>query len=227
MIEYLLHVNTLFLTWQSNSDRKRYLVGELKKSKDADEFSYLVDTEDYKKAHDNGFLGYPAFPLGSKTYTNNVMATFMKRLPPRSRRDFTKYLKNNQLPETFKGNDFELITHTGIMLPSDGFDLIPDLSKATVPFDYVMEVAGTRHHLSFDEVGAIKIGTPVQFECEDENEHDSNAVALLIDGKKIGYINKLICPSFRKLMSKNISFQVLKTSGTLERPLIYVQFSVR
>ncbi|CAV18315.1 hypothetical protein [Vibrio atlanticus] len=227
-IENPLHVETLFLTWQSNSDRnQRYLVGVLKKAASGFEFSYLVDTPDYITALEHGFMGYPAFRLGGEVYTNDVMTTFMKRLPPRSRRDFRKYLTNHYLSENFDGSDFDLISHTGIQLPSDGFDLVPDLSEAQLPFDYLMEVAGSRYYITGDEAASIGIGTQVRFECENDNEFDCNAVALFIGTQPIGYINKLICPAFRELMTRDISCHVAKVSGTVDRPLIFVMFSAK
>lgn len=226
MIENSIHVNTLFLTWQSNLDRnQRYLVGSLKRLSSGFEFSYLVKTLDYENALAQGFQGYPAFPLDKGPFTNDVMATFMKRLPPRSRRDFKKYLLNHHLPETFDGSDFDLIAHTGIQLPSDGFDLIPNLEEAALPFDYMMEVAGTRYYLSYEQVSEIEPNSIVELKPEDDNEFDCNAVSVELDGVIIGYVNKLFCKTVRKLMNKNLNCFVAKVSGTLERPLIYVMVS--
>lgn len=226
-IENSIQVNTLFLTWQSNLDRhERYLVGAIKRLDSDFEFSYLKETQDYEDAVKLGFVGYPAFPLAKDKFTNNVMGTFMKRLPPRSRGDFKKYLVNHFLPENFDGNDFDLIAHTGIQLPSDGFDLIPDISEAKIPFDYLMEVAGTRYYLNHEKVSDIKIGSHVDLKCEDENEFDCNAIAMMIDNQVIGYVNKLFCLTIRKLMKRRYSCNVVKKTGTEERPIISVIFSV-
>ncbi|NNO00312.1 hypothetical protein FKQ62_12775 [Vibrio sp. B1-2] len=228
MIENSIHVNTLFLTWQSNRDRnQRYLVGALKKLESGFEFSYLTETQDYSDALEQGFLGYPAFPLNKGSFTNDVMTTFMKRLPPRSRRDFTKYLVNHHLPVDFNGSDFDLIAHTGIQLPSDGFDLIPNLEEADIPFEYLMEVAGTRYYLSFEESGEILLGSKVDLHCENENEFDCNAVAMFVNQIKIGYVNKLFCQTVRKLMDRDLNCYVAQVSGTAERPLIYVMLSAK
>ncbi|MDE1226124.1 hypothetical protein MCT03_18215 [Vibrio aestuarianus] len=228
MIENSIHVNTLFLTWQSNRDRnQRYLVGALKKLESGFEFSYLTETQDYSDAIAQGFLGYPAFPLNKGSFTNDVMTTFMKRLPPRSRRDFKRYLVNHHLPEEFDGNDFDLIAHTGIQLPSDGFDLIPNLEEADIPFDYLMEVAGTRYYLDFEQSSAIQLGSKVSLRCENENEFDCNAVAMFVNQTKIGYVNKLFCQTVRKLMEREVDCYVAKVSGTSERPLIYVMLSAK
>lgn len=228
MIENSIHVNTLFLTWQSNRDRhQRYLVGALRKLESVFEFSYLTETQDYSDAISQGFLGYPAFPLDKGPFTNDVMTTFMKRLPPRSRRDFKKYLVNHHLPEKFDGNDFDLIAHTGIQLPSDGFDLIPNLEEADIPFEYLMEVAGTRYHLNYEQLESIQHRSKVSLYNENENEFDCNAVALFVNQIKIGYVNKLFCQTVRKLMEREVECYVAKRSGTIERPLIYVMLCAK
>ncbi|EGQ9395100.1 HIRAN domain-containing protein [Vibrio cholerae] len=222
-IENSIHVNTLFLTWQSNIDRnQRYLVGALKRTDDGFEFSYMTETQDFIDAKEQGFQGYPAFPLNKGPFTNDVTATFMKRLPPRSRRDFKKYLTNHHLSEDFQGCDFDLIAHTGIKLPSDGFDLIPNLEEAELPFEYLMEVAGTRYYLNYGQVTAIKLDTPVELRCENDNKYDCQAIAMFVDGVHIGYVNKLFCKTVRKLMLRDLECRVAQISGTEERPLIYV-----
>ncbi|EGQ9765881.1 hypothetical protein FWP32_00005 [Vibrio alginolyticus] len=227
-IENSIHVNTLLLTWQSNKDRnQRYLVGQLKRLSDDFEFSYLTETQDYNAALEAGFMGYPAFPLGNGPFKNDVMTTFMKRLPPRSRRDFKKYLSNHNLPETFEGSDFDLIAHTGIQLPSDGFDLIPNLEEAECPFDYMLELAGTRYHLTYEQTLELELGSNVQLQCEDDNAFDCKAIAVHSGDLLIGYVNKLMCSTIRSLMSREISCRIAKKSGTEERPLIYVLLSVR
>lgn len=227
-IENSIHVNTLFLTWQSHRNRnQRYLVGMLKRLDSGFEFSYLSETQDFSEALEQGFLGYPAFPLNKGPFTNDVMATFMKRLPPRSRRDFRKYLSNHHLPESFNGSDFDLIAHTGIQLPSDGFDLIPNLEEAEVPFEYLLEVAGTRYYLNYEQVTELELGSQVVLKCEDCNEFDCNAIALFVNDIHIGYVNKLFCTAVRKLMNRDLRCSITKISGTTERPLIYVMLSAR
>lgn len=228
IIENSIHVNTLFLTWQSNQDRnQRYLVGTLKKLESGFEFSYLTDTQDYVDALKYDFMGYPAFPLDKGVFTNDVMTTFMKRLPPRSRRDFSKYLINHYLPVDFNGDDFDLIAHTGIQLPSDGFNLIPNLEEAEIPFEYLMEVAGTRYHLDFEQTSQLQLGSKVDLRCENENEFDCNAVAMFVNQTKIGYVNKFFCKTIRKLMERDLGCCIAKVSGTIERPLIYVMLSAK
>ena len=227
MIENPICVKTLYLTWQSQfGNRERFCVGKLTRIEESYAFSYLTKTADYEEAVRNGFIGYPAFPLKSGVFTNDVIPTFLKRIPPRSRKDFRRYLVNHHLHESFQRDDFDLIAHTGIQLPSDGFNLIPDLTESNIPFDYLLEVAGTRYYINSDDVDKINIGSKVSFICENDNCHDKHAIAIFVGDQHIGYVNKLMCPAIRTLLSKNIKGIVAKKSGTIERPLIYLMLSV-
>ncbi|CAM4040409.1 HIRAN domain-containing protein [Vibrio neonatus] len=229
-INNFIDINTLFLTWQSDNERNhRYFVGVINKiTYDSYSFTYLVNTSDYDKAISLGFKGYPAFKLSNDIFTNEVLESFRKRLPPKSRRDFSKYLQQHNLPTDFSGDDFQLISHTGIQLPSDGFDLVPDLSEAEVPFDYVTELAGTRYYKTYDEVAEIDLGSNVTLIREDCNKKDPQAICVEYRGKKIGYINRLLCPTLRTLMiDKSITCAIVKKSGTEDRPLLYVLISAR
>jgi hypothetical protein len=228
-IQNTLKVNSLFLTWQSNESQKnRYFVGVVSKDGDTYNLRYLINTAEFKRAEEAGFQGYPAFKVNDKTYTNNVMTTFMKRLPPRSRRDFSKYLNQHHLSNDFSGSDFELISHTGIQLPSDGFDLIPDLSEAEIPFDYMMEVAGTRHNITYEQFQTIKLKDEAILQLEDDNQFDCNAIAVYISGIRVGYVNKILCSSIKELLNRKcIQTIVSKKSGTTARPLLYLMLSAK
>jgi hypothetical protein len=229
-IQNILNIQTLFLTWQSNEDRnKRYFVGSLHKNEAAEySFSYSIGSADFMEAERQGFTGYPAFKISDAVYKNNVLSTFTKRLPPRSRRDFTTYLGNHFLSSNIVTDDFALISHTGIQLPSDGFDLVPDLSEASLPFDYLMEIAGTRYNLTYEDFSQIELGSVVLFMCEDDNPYDCSAVGVYIGDKKVGFINRLMCSSIRNLLdNSDLTILVAKKSGTVERPLLHVMISAR
>lgn len=226
----ILKVNSLLLTWKSqNNANSRYLVGIVKKLGDNDySFEYAKDSTDFSEAKALGFVGYPAFKESSGIFKNDVLSTFRKRLPPRSRKDYKRFLLSHNLPENFDEDDFTLMAYTGVQLPSDGFDLIPDLSTAELPFDYITELAGTRYYLSYDEVCKLNDGDVARLEKEDGNEYDSKALAVYINEKKVGYVNRLHCEALRKLMNRSsLYLTVARKSGSVERPLIYLMLSVR
>lgn len=230
LVNNALDISTLLLVWQSNVNRhQRYRVGKVVRLENEQfAFSYDVGTDDYKTACAEGFTGYPAFKLDEQVFTNNVIDTFMKRLPPRKRKDFKKYLRNQCLPEKFEVNDFVLIAHTGVRLPSDGFDLIPDLSEAPIPFDYLTEVAGTRYDLSYSEFDALTLGAHVYFEPEPDNEYDENAIAVYCGKVRVGYVNRLLCSTLSQLLAtREVTAVIAKKSGTKERPLLYLMLMVR
>lgn len=228
-IENFVQVDTLLLSWQSNQAlRQRYVVGQLQRMENGFRLSYLAESDDYKQAVNDGFSGFPAFPLKSRVYENDVLATFMKRLPPRSRQDFKKYLVSHHLPSTFDGDDFALISHTGMTLPSDGFNLIPNLAEAKIPFDYVMECAGTRHRMVRpEEALQIPIGALVELGQEDDNRFDPNAVLMTVSGQKIGYVPRPFSKVVRNLLHRNVLCSIARISGTQERPVVYVMLSVK
>ncbi|PCI29450.1 MAG: hypothetical protein COB67_04125 [SAR324 cluster bacterium] len=229
-IQNFLDVKTLFLTWQSNQNRqKRYFVGSIVHNENNEYcFSYNINSNDYKEAREEGYTGYPAFKLGAKVFTNNVIETFMKRLPPRSRKDFKKYLSHHYLSEDFNCSDFVLISHTGVQLPSDGFDLMPDLSEASIPFEYLMEVAGTRHNITFGDFDEIELDSNASLVPEPANTYDCNAIAIHCNSQRVGYVNRLLCTSIHRLIeTRSIDAVIAKKSGTSERPLLYLMLKVR
>lgn len=110
-IEHIIEPNKLLLAWQSldEKDSTRYIVAELNRAENKKiTLIYLINTEDFRKAQNKGFESYPAFPDIAKTY-DNVFDTFMRRLPPRTRRDFPQYLEGLRLKPDVQLNDFALL----------------------------------------------------------------------------------------------------------------------
>mgnify|MGYP000468060776 CR=1 FL=1 len=215
----------MFLCWQpKNGLGTRYIVGELKQNPSGNcIFSYLTDTEDYRHATQEGFSGYPAFKSEGELHNENVLGTFLNRLPPRKRKDFSKYLSSHYITEDFSGNDFSLLAHTSAKLPSDGFTLIPDLSRPQLPFDYVLEVAGTRHHVSDNDLINIQKEDAVTFIHEENNPKDRNAIAIYWFDIKIGYVNRILSKSFTSLLSNHLlQGFVLDIARDSQRPLIRI-----
>ncbi|MFT4776598.1 MAG: hypothetical protein ACI9B7_000969 [Oleispira sp.] len=227
-IEYPLDIKTLYLTWQPKGNQVRYFVAEIKKVSENDfQFEYHLDSIDYKEATEAGFRGVPSFRTENRFHNGNVLDLFLKRLPPKSRKDFSKYLEYYGISKNLEIDDFTLLAHTGVQLPSDGLVLIPKLDEAQLPFDYIMEVAGTRHHLSNSELELIPIGASVEFVPEQYNCHDGDAISINYESKKIGYVNKMLCGAIGKLLTtNNVSGHVFRKSGTEDRPLIYLLIRV-
>lgn len=189
-------------------------------------FRYLKDSLDFEAAKAAGFKGYPAFPLDQAEVRQGVIESLLRRLPPRKREDFAEYLEQHRLPVPFDYSDFALLGYTGARLPSDGFGLVPVFRPDAVPCDFLLEVAGFRHVFSGD-VETIRVGDPVTFEIDTENPVDGDALAVVHQGHRIGYVNRALRQSLHGwLRSHKVSASVERVNGKPERRLIYVTVRV-
>jgi len=224
-IEHLFEPSRLFLVWHhlnGDSPQHRRVVGELVRHGDDASFRYLKGTEDFKAAVNEGFLPFPAFAEeNSSEFQSGALDVFVRRLPPRKREDFKEYLSQYNLPQNFAGLAFSLLAYTGARLASDGFELCPDLSDATAPLDFVIEVSGTQYYI--DENCYFSEDDEVTFEAESDNPQDKNAIKVLHKNKVVGYVNKALAPSFSKLLSTGrVEGRVLKFSVQKNRQRLLV-----
>lgn len=222
VIQHIIEPNRLYLIWQAanEKDRKRKIVGEILRTEKGARLEYLVGTEDFTAAKEVGFEGYPAFPVGRDPHPEAVLETFLKRIPPRSRLDFPKYLENLRLPKDAEISDFALLGYSGARLPGDGFSVLPSFSDAQPPFEFLSEIAGFRYYAGLDD---IEIGDVAEFEKDLDNPHDSNAIKVFTRGKMIGFVNRIHAPCFSEWMDKySVSAFVERINGTSARPLVYL-----
>ncbi|MTI11593.1 HIRAN domain-containing protein, partial [Sansalvadorimonas verongulae] len=179
---------------------------------------------DFKTACEHGFLGYPAFHIkhGSE-FNNNVLEAFARRLPPRSRSDFGRYLELKGLNPDVEMTDFSLLGYVGAKLPDDGFEIVHPFDSATAPFELILEVAGFRYE---SEVPAAEIekGDEITFTPEPDHKHDSGAIRIDRAGKKLGYVDRGRTQLLHSYLEKGhkVSGEVVRKNGTEQRPLIYI-----
>lgn len=229
-IEHLIEPRRLLLYWQrpidGNARRDRRIVGEIERNDEGAVFRYLPDREDFAKAQDEGFRGYPAFGLKpDRVVTAGVLDAFVRRLPPRTREDFGEYLARFCLPENFNGSSMALLAYTGAKLPGDGFELVPDLEDAAPPLELVIEVAGFRRQ----EVSAVAVATgdPVRLVLEPDNPMHAEAIAIHHASGRIGYVPRPYCAAFgRWLKNHVVDAHIDRINGRPERPLVYLFVAV-
>lgn len=223
----------LFLVWRcapNKGARDRRVVAVIERSSINEEvcLHYLSSTDDYRRAEEAGFEGYPAFDPSISTHCKGVVDAFMRRMPPRKRDDFKAYLQRHRLPVAIPLSDLALLAYTNAKLPSDGFELYPDLTFAMPPLDLVIEVAGFRHqhNVSLDE---IYLGDPVVFKAEAENQHDENATGVYYGGLRIGFVDRAQAPAFRRWLRLGLSITgvVERIDGTADRPAVHIFVSIR
>lgn len=224
----ILEPKRLLLTWQPTTGGKRFIVAQIDRAADETySFQYLSGTDDFVQAQSKGFVGHPAFSMKSDTHTVNVLEPFVRRLPPRKRKDFDEYLAQYLLPTPFAGSDFALLGYTGAKSPGDGFCLVPDPSVFESEGEMLMEVAGTRYMHELD-LSKVMVGEAVQLIPEPSNEHDPNAIAVVHAQGKLGYINKVLCETLlHKIAKQKVSAFVARKNGTPDRPLVYLLLECR
>ena len=228
----LVEPSRLFMTWQPSDEgarvRTRRVVGEVVSDQLSSEvvFRYFRESEDFKAAEAAGFKGFPAFRLEDAETRHGVLESLMRRLPPRNREDFSEYLELHGLPAPFRLSDLALLGHTGARLPSDGFALVPEFPPDAVPCDYVMEVAGTRHVL-LSSLSELHEGDVVTIQPDPGNAVEADALAVIHQGHRIGYVNRALKDMFHRwLQTGNMTATIERKNGKASRPLVFVRVSV-
>lgn len=226
-IEHIIEPKRLLLTWQSKSgDRMRRIIGELIRKEDDVLFQYNTSSKDFEEAKNLGFWHYEAFPEDQKIYPL-ALDVFMRRLPPRSRGDFQKYLEAIRIPVNTGISNFALLGYSGAKLPDDDFSVVHPFDEATGSFELLTEVSGTRYYK--DNFLDLQLGSCVELIPEPTNDRDENAIQVFYAGKKIGYINRGQQKSFALWMKQNkIEKAVIeRINGSTDKPSIYIFVSVK
>lgn len=222
-IEHTFAPTRLLLVWQApdGRDRTLFVIGELTECGGIVSFRYLADTDDFRNAVEEGFVCHPAFPKHDVEYTGGVMDVFMRRLPPRSRSDYSKYLEQWRLPATSVLTDFAMLAYSGAKLPSDGFSVVWPLDEVAAPGEVLLEVAGFRYqNIGLDE---LSVGMSVTFAPESDNKWDTNALRMEVDGRRIGYVKRAQRDAVMNWLTHYRVDAVLERfNGTAERPIVYV-----
>lgn len=228
-IEHLVEPQRLLLYWQARESKKRsrYRVGQLvmKGGQVMLQYDHGPEVAEAKKM---GFEGYPAFPLRQAEHSHQVMEAFKRRLPPRSRGDFIRYLELRAIPGDAEISDFALLGYSGAKLPNDGFELVHPFDDPPDAFEVLVEVAGFRHEAKLDAV-ELNEGDAVQFVPEPHNPVDCGAIRMESVGRKLGYVPKGHLDMLHRMLDRGAKLEgeVFRINGSPERPLVYVFTRIR
>ena len=181
-----------------------------------------------RKPQSLGFKKYTGFSANQRKH-EKVLFAFMKRLPPRSRGDFGKYLDSLRIRKDTEISDFALLGYSGAKLPDDDFTVIHTFENAIPPFELLLHVQGYRYYANQLPLSSIKQGQEAVFQPEPENEFDSRAVKIIINGTHVGYVCRGLTESFHKWfeMGYKIDASIERKNGTAERPDIYLYVSIK
>lgn len=238
-LECICEPSKLWLAWQppDPDKRTRWAVGSLERgSEGAAIFQYLVPGAVFESLNQGrsyaelltlGFAGYPAFSLKQREHRAGVLEALMRRLPPRSRADFGDYQRHFRIPGHANISDFSLLGLTEAKLPSDGFSVVDPLDGAVACCDLMLEVAGYRYYArDFD--GEVSLDTPVTIVPEPQNKHDPNAIAVRLNGKTLGYINRLQTAAFSSWLARQrVDAWIERIIGRPDHPRLFIFVRVR
>jgi hypothetical protein len=232
-IGHVVDPHRLFLAWQAPDqfgDRFRWAVGEITREESSYTFRYLQGAQ-FEKLNQGrtesgltalGYRGYPAFKPRQIVHTQNVLAPFLRRVPPRGRSDFSDYKEQFRLRADTEVSDFALLGITEAKLPSDGFSLVDPLNDETLPRELLLEVAGHRYYRNLMPRPPL-VGENVEVLPEPNNKHDPNAIMLLIDDQCVGYINRLQAKAFsRWIPQARMTAIVERVNGNADRPRLFI-----
>ena len=187
------------------------IVAELRRSGDDADLAYLVESPDFLDAKTKGFEGfYPGFP-GEKVH-KNVLSAFIRRLPPRQRNDFDRFLEAIRIRPGTQVSDFALLGYAGARLPSDDFAIIHPFDDANPPFEFLLMLAGYQYYdrIRFP-LASSRVGMRAAFEMEPENPNDPEAVRVVIPdvrpGGTAGYVCRGLLPQFRRWLGEGLRIE--------------------
>lgn len=236
-IEHISEPESLLLAWQAPDHlnvRFRWAVARLLREGERYSFAYLSPSEftqlnpghTFEDLQALGYGGYPAFNPKRKVHETDVLSAFMRRLPPRNRSDFIEFLKQFRLKSNPPISDFALLGYTEAKLPSDGFSIVDPLDPGSVHCELMLEVAGYRYYHK-KLARPLQVGDEAVIEAEPDNEYDFNAVRLVVNGEKIGNINRLQAATFQFwLRMRAVQGVVQRINGKPDHPRVYVFISV-
>lgn len=222
-IEHIIEPTKLLLVWQSSNEqhRKRYVVAEIHRSDD-DKYTlmYLVNSKDFIEAQKYGFEYYPAFKEIYKIH-DNVLDAFMRRLPPKTRGDYSKYLEGLRLKPDVELTDFAMLGYSGAKLLSDEFSIIHPFNDVEGPCELLIEVAGYRHRIEKIKASPT-LNSHAAFERSYFGEEDS--IEIIVNGDYIGCVTRALIPTFQNWLDDNRIKDafVEKTNGTATKPTLYL-----
>ncbi len=227
-IEHIVEPDRLLLSWQTSSERLRMLVAELIRNDNNADLVYLKNSEEFSKAQSLEFEDYPGFAI-EKEIHKNVLISFMKRLPPRSRGDFGRFLDALRIKSDAEISNFALLGYSGAKLPDDDFTVIHPFENASPPFEFLLFVQGYRYYK--DQLPLADLSTDMQagFEAEPDNRWDSEAIKIIINNVRVGYVSRGLTCSFHEWMQAGlaISAYVERINGTDQNPEVYLYVSVK
>jgi hypothetical protein len=235
-IEHIIEPTKLLMVWQSPDDKqhhRRYVVAELTRiAQDKISLTYLVNSKDFQQAKSLNFKGYPAFPFderaGHDTHDIGVLDALMRRLPPRTRNDFSAYLEGFRIKPGAQISDFALLGYSGAKLLSDGFSIVNPFEDIDGPFEFLLEAAGYKYQNVADSSIAEGMSASFVQAKELHNGQEEDAIKIFVNEQHIGYVTRALLPTMQACLNQGrvANAWVEKKNGTPGQPVVYLYVKI-
>ena len=176
----------LWLIWQNVESRQNYHVGSLYH----DETGYYFEYEKQKShrglqaALNDGYRPHLAFPdLKKAYYSPFLFSAFSRRLPSKSRPDFTEVLKRHGLPKDY--TDMDLLRATGGRLATDSYEFVSPIFTNGNRFGFDFFVMGWRYYDGESLLGQLNKESQILLKKEPESKYDPFAIKVLTEDEKL------------------------------------------
>ncbi len=215
---------TLKLIWRARPHTLRLVVGTLRVVDDT--YSFVYDGCDLATAVSEGFHGYPGMEMLESEFNGQAMNSFASRIPSRERPDIDQILSawgaNKGMP------DFQILGLTFGRLPTDMFELIPEIPVERDIF-YYTNLAGLQHYAHPELFQFLPIGTALSLEMEPGNAHDCDAVKVMYDGKLVAFIKRVHCESVCEALKAGITVDCnvvrIRLNGVIDEVVTMITYS--
>lgn len=195
----------ILLIWKEPKKRRNYIVGELSINGNY-EFKYGYEINEAVK---DGFELVIPFDDIDKVYKRDILfPAFTSRLPDRKRRGIEKILKKYGLEEY---DEYRLLKRSGAKLPIDNLEFIDPILENDVNFKREFYIQGIRYYNVCEGTNCIyefpfNVNELLKFELEPSNEYDANAVKIMYNGDRIGYVPRYYSESLSDQLKKGIKY---------------------
>jgi hypothetical protein len=225
-ISNIVQSEFIYLIWKSPKGN-RFPVGKLYRN---DRFEYIAK----HSAYEAGFTCYAAFAIFTEAplieYSEPIKV-FSRRLPPKSRSDYGKFLALYGLDHTLDAvkniSDFDLLAYTGAHLTDNPFSFANPFKDCKPPFQFVMQAAAfERYGVNFNNNDLLEQSLSL---CpEPENPKDKEAISVKFGEEKIAYISRSYTEAFHEWLIHgfNIDLTVFRINGADEHRYLYLFVSV-
>lgn len=215
-------IGSIYLSWRQGRGSRRKIVGIIKKNvTDGVRFKYVQEGVD--EAQKEGFTPYIDFPDTSKTYTENVLDIFGKRLIKTERPDIQKYLDFWAIDPKYQDDKYYLLAYTQGMLSTDNFEFLADFHPVE-DLCFISEISGLSH-IKLPS-GTLNAGDILSYALETENPVDRYAVKIFKGHLLIGYIKLIHSRVFHKSFKKKLKVTVksVDQNGTINRVFVCISY---